>query len=95
MPLVPHLPSPLQAIGFAIDNWFKSAVLQVFVHDFLLLFHNFFDFVILPDLVPLQESGIAWNQVSFAFFYHGFEGAFYVDLNFLLLSLLISLFEGL
>lgn len=78
---------------FLIDHRFKGTISQIFMHNFLFFLYNLLNFVILPNLIPLQKSWVTGNQVAFIFCNSRLKSALniYFDLN--LISLLISLFH--
>jgi hypothetical protein len=48
-----------------IDLRDKGTLLETFIHLIFLLFQHFLDFVLLPNVHPLQKGGIAIGEIPF------------------------------
>lgn len=72
-----------------VDLGHKRALLEILINLLLLLLYHLFNLMLLPDVNPLKEGGIAVGKVAFVMFYDRLEGALDVDLVLAALVLLL------
>lgn len=70
-----------------VDLGHKRAFFEILIDLLLLLLYHFFDFMLLPDVNPFKEGGIAVGEVAFVMLYDGLEGA--LDVDFVLAALML------
>ena len=59
--------------------WDKGTLLEILIHLIFLLFQHFLDFVLLPNVHPLQKSWIAISEIPFIITKYRLKSAFNVE----------------
>ncbi len=72
--------------GLGVDLWSKCALFEPLVDVFLLFLDDFLNFVLHPEVVSLQKSGMAGDKIPLIVLNDGLEST--LDINFMFRKLM-------